>query len=330
MNTIEQIRLGIADSLEEYEKMLERGMHADQQVLQQVLAYINSKRGKQLRPILVLYAAKLCGSITAKTLQTAVVMEMLHTASLVHDDVVDDSPTRRGAPAVHSKWTNKVAVLAGDYMLARVIGITAEVRNTRILNIVAQLGQSLSSGEVLQLHNGQSMWIEEEQYFRVIEQKTAQLFAACCEAGAESAAGTQKQVAALRVFGQELGICFQIKDDILDYSDSEVLGKPTMQDVRDNKATLPLLISLKRAPKAEAQQIRALAEALAAKDSRIDESEAEEQIRNFVLRYDGIGYATQKIQEHRQRAQAALSVFRPSETKQNLISLLDYAINRIH
>lgn len=329
MSKIEHIRLGIREHFEAYEKKYAETMQASCEVVQDVLPYIASKRGKQLRPMVVLYAAQLCGGVTDKTLLTAIGMELLHTASLVHDDVVDNSPTRRGQAAVHAQWTNKIAILTGDYMLARVIGITAEIRNTRILQIVAELGQILSSGEVLQLHAGQSMWIDEARYMRVIELKTAELFARCCEAGAVSAGGTQKQTHALREFGKELGLCFQIKDDILDYSDSEELGKPTMQDIRDNKATLPLLISLERAPKAEGKHIRALAEALASGQEDICAAEAEEEIRNFVLRYDGIGYATQKIQEHQQRAIAALNVFHPSEAKSNLLLLLDYAINRI-
>lgn len=330
MDTIAQIRAGIEDAFNAYEHKFAQTLSTDNETLQNVLRYIHSKRGKQLRPMLVLYSAQLCHSITDKTLSTAVALELLHTASLVHDDVVDDSPTRRGAEAVQAKWTNKVAILSGDYILARVIGLIAEVRNTHILSILSEIGQALSSGEILQLHAGGSMWISEDRYMRIIEQKTACLFAACCEAGAESAAGSQKQVSALREFGKQLGLCFQLKDDVLDYSDSEDLGKPTMNDIRDGKVTLPLLISILRAPEEEAREIIRLAEGLANKDKNIRPHEAEEDIKAFVMRFDGIGYAYKKMQEHKQKALQALSVFRDCDAKRNLQLLLDYSIQRIH
>ena len=171
-------------------------------------------------------------------------------------------------------------------MLARVINTIAEIRNTPILNIVSRLGAALSSGELLQLHANSTMWITEEQYFRIIDQKTAQLFAACTEAGAESCLATMKQTTALREFGRHLGICFQLKDDIFDYSDAEELGKPTMNDIRDGKATLPLIISLQRATPAEVAQIKQTAEDLA--QGLVDATDAEQEIKSFVLRYEGV------------------------------------------
>ena len=330
MDTLRQIRTEIEDALRAYDRKFTESLSAEQALLNDVLRYIAAKRGKQLRPILVIEAAKLCNGITDKTISTAVALELLHTASLVHDDVVDCSPTRRGAEAVHVRWSNKVAVLAGDYMLAKVIGLVAEVRNTKILSIISELGRALSSGEILQLHANSSMWIDEQKYMRIIEQKTARLFAACCEAGAESSAGTQRQTSALREFGRQLGICFQLKDDVLDYSDSDDLGKPTMNDIRDGKATLPLLISLQRAPESEAQEIRRLAEALAGQAAAIDAHEAEQDIKAFVLRFDGIGYAYKKMQEHKRLAEEALSVFPDCDARRSLLLLLDYTINRVH
>ena len=255
-------------------------------------------------------------------------LELLHNASLVHDDVVDSSPMRRGAKSVQAKWSNKVAVLVGDYMLARVISAITEIHNSQILNIVAGLGMALSSGELLQLHANQSMWISEEQYFRIITQKTAYLFAACAEAGAESSAATMRQTTALREFGKHLGICFQLKDDIFDYSDAEEIGKPTMSDIRDGKCTLPLLISLVRAPKAEADQIKQLAEDLY--QDITDPVNAEQEIKSFVLRYDGVRYTAARMAEHKKSAVQALSVFRDSPAKSSLLALLDYAVNRDH
>ena len=308
---------------------MEQSLRADNKLQQEVLRYVGSRRGKQLRPLLVLLSAQICNPVTDKTHKSAVALELLHTASLIHDDVVDSSDTRRGVEAVHTKWTNKVAVLIGDYMLAKVIGLVAEVRNIRILEIVSNLGKSLSSGEMVQLHVGQSMWIDEERYLQVIEQKTAQLFQACAEAGAESAGCTQRQRAALREYGRYLGICFQIKDDIFDYSDLEEIGKPTMSDLSDGKVTLPLIEALHRAPKDEAEHIKALGELLAAHSEVLDTDKALQEIKAFVLRFKGDEYAVQQMHVYKKKATEALSVFRDCPEKKSLLALLDYAINRV-
>jgi octaprenyl-diphosphate synthase len=329
MDTLSEIRQPISAQWKQYKRMMETSLRADNKLQQEVLSYVGSRRGKQLRPLLVLLAAQICNPVTDKTLRSAVALELLHTASLVHDDVVDSSDTRRGIAAVHTKWTNKVAVLIGDYMLAKVIGLVAEVRNIRILEIVSQLGKSLSSGEMVQLHVGQSMWIDEERYFQVINQKTAQLFQACAEAGAESAGCTPRQRAALREYGHLLGLCFQIKDDIFDYSDMEELGKPTMSDLLDGKVTLPLIEALRRAPQNEAEHIKALGELLAAHSETLNTEKALQEIKAFVLRFKGDEYAVQRMIEYKKQATQALSVFRDSPEKKSLIDLLDYSINRV-
>ena len=311
-----------------YERLMHECMEADERLQRAVLKYIAARSGKQLRPLVVLLSAKICNPVTDKTLRAAVALEMLHNASLVHDDVVDNSDTRRGQPAVHTQWTNKVAILTGDYMLAKVIGLVAEVRNIRILEIVSRLGKSLSSGEMLQLHVGQSMWIDEEQYMKVIDQKTAQLFQACAEAGAESAGCTPKQRTALSEYGRLLGLCFQIKDDIFDYSDLEELGKPTMSDLKDGKVTLPLIEALRRAPKEEAERIKNLTPTLSEGEGE-EQKRAQEEVKSFVLRFKGDEYAVQKMLAYKKQATEALSVFRDSEEKRSLIALLDFAINRV-
>ena len=329
MDNLSNIRRPIETHWVQYERMMEQSLRADNKLQQEVLHYVGSRRGKQLRPLLVLLCAQICNPVTDKTLRSAVALELLHTASLIHDDVVDSSETRRGVAAVHTKWTNKVAVLIGDYMLAKVIGLIAEVRNIRILEIVSQLGRSLSSGEMVQLHVGQSMWIDEARYFQVIEQKTAQLFQACAEAGAESAGCTQRQRAALREYGRLLGICFQIKDDIFDYSDLEEIGKPTMSDLRDGKVTLPLIEALRRAPQDEAEHIREIGELLAANSESPDAEKALQEVKSFVLRFKGDEYAVQQMLGYKKQATEALAVFRDSAEKNSLLALLDFAINRV-
>lgn len=322
MNTI------ITREFAQYEKAFEAAIKSDNPTLQEVLDYIHLQRGKQLRPQLVLLSAALTHGITDKTIHTAVALELLHTATLIHDDVVDHSPTRRGKAAVQEQWSNKVAILVGDYILAQVINIIDELRCSPITHVIAQMGKNLSSGELTQLHAGHSMWINEKQYYEVIRLKTAELFAACAQAGAYSSMATPKQVTALKNFGLHFGMCFQLKDDILDYSDSEELGKPTMNDIRDGKATLPLLISLQRAVPEEAAVIRQAAEDLAKQAPHIDEHEVEEDIKAFVMRYQGVKYAYKKIEEHRKKAVQALDFFPDSETKQALLDMLTYAIQR--
>ncbi len=327
---MDNFRSVIQTEFKQFEAVFAEILQSDNPLLSEVLDYVYTKRGKQLRPIMVLLSAGLCRGITDKTIQTAVSLELMHTASLMHDDVVDDTPIRRGDKAIHEKWNNKIAILVGDFMLSKSIELLSSVRNTTILNIVSDMCASLTSGELLQLHAGESMWINEEQYLQVIKHKTAHLFSACSEAGAVSAGATNRQQNAMRQFGMYLGLCFQLKDDVFDYSDIEDLGKPTMNDLRDGKATIPIIKSLQRATKEEANQIKELAEALANDSQHIDTFEAEQEIRSFVLRYDGIRYAHQLMEKYRKKAIDTLQIFPDNKYKESLIGLLDYAIQRMH
>lgn len=327
---MDNFRSVIQTEFKQFEAVFAEILQSDNPLLSEVLDYVYTKRGKQLRPIMVLLSAGLCRGITDKAIQTAVSLELMHTASLMHDDVVDDTPIRRGDKAIHEKWNNKIAILVGDFMLSKSIELLSSVRNTTILNIVSDMCASLTSGELLQLHAGESMWINEEQYLQVIKHKTAHLFSACSEAGAVSAGATNRQQNAMRQFGMYLGLCFQLKDDVFDYSDIEDLGKPTMNDLRDGKATIPIIKSLQRATKEEANQIKELAEALANDSQHIDTFEAEQEIRSFVLRYDGIRYAHQLMEKYRKKAIDTLQIFPDNKYKESLIGLLDYAIQRMH
>lgn len=327
MNTLRQ---SIQSEFLQFDQAFSAALSSDNHLIDNILDYIHTKRGKQLRPVLVLLSAAICKGVTDKTINTAVSLELLHTASLIHDDVVDNSPLRRGVKSIHEQWNNKIAILVGDFLLAKVISLLTEIRNTSILSIVSEVGAALSSGELIQMHDGESMWITEEQYLRVIQHKTAHLFAACCEAGAVSSGATAKQSHALKNFGMYLGLCFQLKDDVFDYSDVEDLGKPTMNDLRDGKATLPIIISLQRASKEEATYIKKLAEDLTSQSPHINLFEAEQEIRSFVLRYDGIRYAYQIMEKYRKKALDALASFPDNKYKESLATLLDYAIQRMH
>lgn len=327
MNTLRQ---SIQSEFLQFDQAFSAALSSDNHLIDNILDYIHTKRGKQLRPVLVLLSAAICKGVTDKTINTAVSLELLHTASLIHDDVVDNSPMRRGVKSIHEQWNNKIAILVGDFLLAKVISLLTEIRNTSILSIVSEVGAALSSGELIQMHDGESMWITEEQYLRVIQHKTAHLFAACCEAGAVSSGATAKQSHALKNFGMYLGLCFQLKDDVFDYSDVEDLGKPTMNDLRDGKATLPIIISLQRASKEEATYIKKLAEDLTNQSPHINLFEAEQEIRSFVLRYDGIRYAYQIMEKYHKKALDALASFPDNKYKESLATLLDYAIQRMH
>lgn len=321
MDEIEQIVRPVAVEFRLFEQQFEQALITDNPLLKEVLGYATAHTGKRLRPLLILLSAQVCHGVSDKSIQAAVAIELLHTASLIHDDVVDNSPLRRGMDSVQAHWSNKLAVLTGDYMLSKSLDLMGSLRNSQMLSIVTELGQTLASGEILQLHRKANMWITESEYFRIIERKTAALFAACGSLGAVSSGATMKQLSALTAFGQNLGICFQLKDDALDYSDSEELGKPTMNDIRDGKATLPLLISLQRASRFEAQEMRELA------TSELD-FEKENEIKSFVLRYDGIGYTYRQMDEHYQLALQALSAFHPSRARESLERLLAYAVQR--
>ena len=304
---------------EEYQSLLT----SNNPLLADVCANLYSHKGKRLRPILTLLCAQMCNECNERTITAATALELIHAASLLHDDVVDMSDKRRGNPSVNAQWNNKIAILAGDYLLTKAMQAIAALRNQKIINVILNMAQTLASGEVSELHYNSSMWITEKQYLSVIRQKTATLFAACAETGALSVGATLRQQTALKTYGENLGICFQMKDDELDYSDIEEIGKPRMNDIRDGKATLPLLVALKRAPRAEAEEIKSLCE-------QPFTNRTEQEVKSFVLRYEGLRYARQKMEEYRAKAIDALGIFSDSVTKDALLDLLNYSINRLY
>ena len=333
MTLIEDIRRPVSDSFLVFQRKLEEMMRTDNPLLHEVFNLIQARRGKQLRPLIVLLSAELCHGVTDKTTSVAAALEMMHTASLVHDDVVDASPMRRGLPSVQTQWNNKIAVLVGDYILSRVIDSIANLRSLPILNIISEMSSELTSGELLQLHYNDSLWIDENRYFDIIRQKTASLFSACSEAGAVSSGGSLKQVSALKRFGLEFGYCFQMQDDLLDYSDSEEVGKPTMSDIQDGKVTLPLIAAHKRATANDKKEIDLLIRILISEKDELKERqlfELENELKTFVLRYDGIGYTQQQMRKHYNIASETLDdTFKhESAARTALHKLLDYTMYR--
>ncbi len=325
MNPIENIRRPIAADFKMFEHCFAQTLQSHVSVLNDIFTHLNNHRGKHIRPILTLLSAKLCGNINEKTTDTAVVLELLHTASLLHDDVIDSADMRHNQPSVNKQWDNKLAILSGDYLLATAMSYLTQMRNTRIQQLICDLCHTLSEGEVLEINYGSDIWITEQQYFEIIRKKTASLFATCTEAGAISVGATAYQANNLKTFGEELGVCFQLRDDIFDYSDNDQLGKPTMSDIRDKKVTLPLLVALQRAPRHEGDALK----------QRIENDafnwELENDIKSFVMRYDGIRYTQKKIEEHKRQARLALTVFYPvTPAYEALLQLLDFTTQRTY
>ena len=241
MEHLSLIKRPIEGDLREFISLFNDSLSRTDGLLSSVLDHIKSRGGKRMRPILILLIAKNYGSVSSVTLHSAVGLELLHTASLVHDEVVDESKERRGQASVNAEYNNKVAVLVGDYVLSTALLNVSLTNNQRIIQSLAELGRTLSNGEILQLSNIQNTNFSEEVYYEVIKMKTAALFEACCEIGAMSAKATDEELEKARLFGQNLGIIFQIRDDIFDYYDSTEIGKPTGNDMAEGKLTLPVL-----------------------------------------------------------------------------------------
>ena len=276
-----------------------------------------------MRPMLILLIAKNYGGISSVTQHSAVGLELLHTASLVHDDVVDESKERRGQASVNAVYNNKVAVLVGDYVLSTALLNVAVTNNTHIVQSLAELGRTLSNGEILQLSNIQNSEFSEEVYYEVIKMKTAALFEACCEIGAMSANATEEDLEKAKTFGRNLGIIFQIRDDIFDYYDSKEIGKPTGNDMTEGKLTLPVLYALNST---EDEEMKAIARKVKSRDVSQEEIS---RLVAFTKANGGIEYAEQKMLEL--RSQCLQFIDAESVTEEIRIALtayIDYVIQR--
>ena len=276
-----------------------------------------------MRPILILLIAKNYGSVSSVTLHSAVGLELLHTASLVHDDVVDESKERRGQASVNAEYNNKVAVLVGDYVLSTALLNVSLTNNQRIIQSLAELGRTLSNGEILQLSNIQNTNFSEEVYYEVIKMKTAALFEACCEIGAMSANATDEELEKARLFGQNLGIIFQIRDDIFDYYDSTEIGKPTGNDMAEGKLTLPVLYALNTVDNPEMKEI-----AIKVKNGSVSQEEISRLV-DFTKNNGGIEYAERKMLELSQKCMEFIDSESVSEEiRTSLTAYIDYVIQR--
>ena len=323
MSQLSLIKKPIEGYLDDFIKLFNDSLSHTDGLLSQVLEHIRSRGGKRLRPMLILLIAKNYGGISSVTQHSAVGLELLHTASLVHDDVVDESKERRGQASVNAEYNNKVAVLVGDYVLSTALLNVALTNNTHIVQSLAELGRTLSNGEILQLSNIQNSEFSEEVYYEVIKMKTAALFEACCEIGAMSANATAEDLEKAKSFGRNLGIIFQIRDDIFDYYDSKEIGKPTGNDMTEGKLTLPVLYALNST---EDEEMKAIARKVKSRDVSQEEIS---RLVAFTKANGGIEYAEQKMLEL--RSQCLQFIDAESVTEEIRIALtayIDYVIQR--
>ena len=322
MSLIENIRQPILAELQVFKKIFAAALKTDNPLLSSINEYILEGSGKQLRPILTLLSAKLCGEVSSATYNGALSLELLHNASLIHDDVVDDTAERRGRRSINARWANKVAVLSGDYMLSNSLISATKTGNLDILYSVAHIGMELSDGELIQLTNTQKTLISEEDYFKVIRKKTALLFATCTEVGALSVNADAEKLANLRAFGEYMGICFQIKDDVFDYYQDIEIGKPTGNDLQDGKVTLPLIYALSHSANDEKENIMSII------DSKDFTQENIDKVMQFARDKGGVDYAEKRMDEFKALAVATLDGFTDSDVKRALIMCADFSAAR--
>lgn len=324
MDTLSLIKQPIETELGDFIELFNHALDHEDGLLQTVLNHIKQRAGKRMRPILILLIAKNFGQVSSVTQHAAVGLELLHTASLVHDDVVDEAAERRGQASVNADYDNKVAVLVGDYVLSTALLHVSYTHSEIIVRRLAELGRTLSDGEILQLANIQSKKVTEEVYYKIIERKTAALFEACAAIGAESAGATEEEVEAARLFGKNLGIVFQIRDDIFDYYDSEAeIGKPTGNDLVEGKLTLPIIYALNST---ENEEMNALARKVKAHDVTREEIE---KLVAFAKDNGGIEYAERRMWDFHAEAQSFLDTYVKDESvRTSLQTYLDYVIKR--
>ncbi len=323
MDYLSLIKRPIEQDLNDFIALFNQRLSHEEGLLSQVLSHIRQRGGKRMRPMLILLIAKNYGGVSDITQHAAVGLELLHTASLVHDDVVDESGERRGQASVNATYNNKVAVLVGDYILSTALLSVAKTGNQRIVEYLAELGRILSAGEILQLSNIQNQEFSEDVYYQVIQQKTAALFEACAAIGAISAGASDEEIAKASKFGQTLGIMFQIRDDIFDYYDSKEIGKPTGNDMMEGKLTLPVIYALNTS---SYESMHTLARKVKAGTINQDEIAV---LVEFTKQSGGIEYAERKMQEFSQICkQYIFENVKEKAISESLTAYVDYVVQR--
>jgi octaprenyl-diphosphate synthase len=319
--TLDAIKAPVIQELEAFEQHFREAMRSKVPLLDKITFYIVRRKGKQVRPVFVFLAAGLVGNIQEGTHRAASLIELLHTATLVHDDVVDDSLIRRGFFSINALWKNKIAVLVGDYLLSQGLLLALKNKEYRLLEIVSEAVKSMSEGELLQIEKARKLDIEEEVYYEIIRQKTASLIGSACSAGAASVGATEEEIEKMRVFGEKIGIAFQIRDDLFDFG-SEDVGKPLGIDIKEKKMTLPLIYALNQSSEREKKRVIQIIR----KNSK-DTNKVKEVI-DFVLNSGGMEYAKASMHRYRDEAVEILRSFKPSSYRDSLENLVFFVTNR--
>ena len=321
MSVIDQIMSPVQTEMVEFENKFRESMHSDVAMLDKVTHYIIKRKGKQVRPLFVFLTAKMLGEVTQKTYDAATLVELLHTATLVHDDVVDDANERRGYFSINALWKNKIAVLVGDYMLSKILLLSIDKKNTDLLEIVARSVKEMSEGELLQIEKARLLDITEEIYYEVIRKKTASLIATCCESAVLSTGNIEYQEK-MRQFGEYVGIAFQIKDDIFDYGIPGKIGKPTGIDIRERKLTLPIIYTLNNSNKEVRKELIDIIK------NQNEKRKSVQRAVSLVEENGGIAYSYEQMLSYASKALDIIRDFPENEAKKSLELLVDYTMNR--
>lgn len=323
MKVVSQIKAPIVEEMERFEKKFYDSMSTRVALLNRITHYVVNRKGKQMRPMFVFLIAKMCndGTVNERTYCGASIIELIHTASLVHDDVVDDSNLRRGFFSLNALWKNKIAVLVGDFLFSKGLLLSLENDDFDLLKIISKAVKEISEGELLQIEKARKLDITEEIYFDIIRQKTATLIAACCAMGAQSVHASEDEVENLHRFGELIGIAFQIKDDLFDYGETNI-GKPTGIDIKEQKMTLPLIYAINNSSKEKRNWL-----INSVKNHNTNKKRVREII-HYVKEIGGLAYAVEKMKEYQQQALSLLDSYPETPYKASLVLMVNYVIDR--
>ena len=308
--------------MEEFEGRFRSSMRSEVALLDKITHYIVKRKGKQMRPMFVFLTAKMLADTNDQTYRAATLIELLHTATLVHDDVVDDADKRRGFFSINALWKNKVAVLVGDYLLSRGLLLSVKHKDFHLLEITSNAVREMSEGELLQMEKARKLDITEEVYFNIIRQKTASLIASCCASGAASVSEDKEVIEQMRLFGEIVGIAFQIRDDLFDYGSAKNIGKPTGIDIKEKKMTLPLIYALNNSDRSEKRFI-----INTIKNHNTDEKRVGKVIE-MVREKGGIEYTVSRMKEYQEKALTMLESYPDNDARKSLVDLVNFVIDR--
>ncbi len=322
MSIISEIKHPIKQEMQLFEKKFKNSLQSKVPLLDKIMHYIIKRKGKQMRPMFVFLTAKMFGEITDKSYRAAALIELLHTATLVHDDVVDEANFRRGFFSINALWKNKIAVLVGDFLLSKGLLLSVENEDYDLLKIVSSAVKDMSEGELLQIEKARKLDIEEKIYFDIIRKKTAVLISSCCSCGASSMNQDKDEIEKLKLFGEKVGIAFQIKDDLFDYTQSSLIGKPTGIDIREQKMTLPLIYTLNKVDTSIKNKI-----INTVKNYHKDDKKVAELIK-LVIENGGLEYSEKIMINYQKEALEILLEFPKNQYRDALEKLVDYVINR--